>query len=421
MRVSAITSFSTNISQPKKNDRHGSFIYGVNEIKSNNSPSFGVLIIDNIYNWGIRKINQGYSNRAQQQINKIRHAVLDDVDLLASRKGVSKESVQKEYGTAISKGGIIPKYDDKEVGLNKVVGYSLEKLETIKKAVVPVLETAEAKKTNTLTEKISAPSGIIIHGRAGGGKHYFAQSLLEHIDYKANRLSLPIKTITVNQEWWKGDTKENIETLQKAFKEARKNNKKGEQTILYIDNMNEIFTAENNEKLVQEFTKQTQHPKKDGLTWIGTIENTDNLTKSFFKPSRTSLFIEIDKPKSESEAQALLYHFVSKTGRESQFDERYIMDYTRNSDIPFTPDKIKQIVKFADDELRMAKDYSSKRKGNFKAPILDMQMMMGVDFVARYNKDKVLPPIKREAVNIPMETRLNLKNSVYENKKVVNC
>lgn len=416
MRITAVTSYNNNINRINKNNKSTQKREMTTLKQYNNSPAFGKFILDNIYNWSMRKMNESMKYQAMQQIQETRKQVLDDVELLAKRQGVSREAIESQYGKYIQRGGIKPKYNGEEVGLNKIVGYSQEKLELLKKVVVPIINLSEAKKTGKkISQDINVPSGIIMYGREGSGKYFTAQALLDHIDHKAKSNDLPIKTMTVSGEWWKGDTQENIETIQKAFKEARKNSANNEHTIIFIDNMDELLTSKNNTQLKDELIKQTQHPKKDGITWIGTVDDINHLSRPFFRRARTSLFAEIDKTRSEAESLALYKYFVSQTGRESRFDEKYILDYTRNSKIPCTPKKIKQIVKFANDELKMTQDYNSPKKGVYIAPLDNMQLMMGVDYVAKYNYNKVVKPFEKQDTYIPKNLFIDSSSPIHEN------
>lgn len=416
MKISPVT-YTNHINTNKKSSNISTPDRVVYNVAGNNSPNFGRFIIDNIVHWGIKKMNQSKATQIEHQVREMRKQVLDDVGLLAAREGISREAVNKNFGDAIKTGGIPPKYDGKEVGLNKVVGYSLEKLEFLKRIVVPIMDTAKAKKTGIPSENpIKAPGGIILYGRSGSGKYFAAGSLLEHLNIKAQNENLPINTVHIKGEWWKGDTPENISALRNGFNEAKEKGQKGEHTVILIDRMNELFTAENSKALNKEFVEYTKDPVKDGFTWIGTVDDANDITQPFFNPQRTGLFVRFDKAKTEGESIALYQHFISQTNRECLFDQKYILDYTRDSEIPITPKKIKQIVKFADDELRMSEDYSTKSKGTYKAPIYNMQLMMGVDYVAKYNNNTVIKPVKKPVkMYIPRGLFVNDDNPFIEN------
>lgn len=419
MRITAITGYNNNTSISKPTEKNY-YNYASNNIQPqkslNNSPNFGRFIIDNIYNWSIKKTNEANAQRVQQKIREIRKQTLDDVELLAQRQGVSRETIEQHYKKEIQIGGIRPKYDGKEVGLNKIVGYSLEKLGFLKKVVVPIMQSAEAKKTGMkIYDDVKVPGGIILYGRSGSGKYFAADALLEHIGLKAEKYNLPVNTMKVSGEWWKGDTRENIDTVRNAFEIAKEKGAKGERTVILFDRMNELMTAENAKKLKTEFLEQTTNSDKNGITWIGTIDDLNDVIKPLYERNRTGLFVRFDKPKTEGEALALFNHFVANTGREIKYDQKYILDYTRNSEIPCTPKKIKQIVKFADDELRMTEDYSDPKKGTYTAPLENMQMMMGVDYVAKYNKNIVIKPNHTNKTKPPEELLINDIDPFHEN------
>lgn len=408
MNITPITSINLPKTRRNTNEAQQRTNSSILSVKKSTSPNFGVLILDDLYNWGIKKANKSLTESAKKEINAIRQSVLDDVELLSKRQGVSRDTVKKIYGTAISEGGITPKYDGNEVGLNKVVGYSLEKFEILKRVVVPVLKSAEAVKTGENLKHERVPNGIILYGRPGSGKSFFGKSIVEHIAHKAKSDNLPIRTVTVSSEWWRGDTEKNLDAIRTTFNNARKEGEKQNKTVIFIDKLDDILTAENGENLRDELLKQTENSSKDGIVWLGAVSDVRDMPPQLLDKTRTDMFIEIDKTKSESESQALLKHFVANTGRASKYDEGYLYGYIRDSEIPFIPQKIKQIVSFADDELKMTKDYSTKRRGTYTAPIYNIQLMMGADYVSKYNKNKIVKPYDKTNIQIPVSQNIDV-------------
>lgn len=412
MKITPSYSFQT-IQRNQTTNNNKSYQYNSSPKPKTTSPNFGMLIVDDLYYWGVRKANKNFLEQTAKQLVAIRKDVLNDVELLSKRHGVSKTTVENHYDKYIKRGGIKPKYDGKEVGLNRIIGYSMEKFELLKQLVVPVLDNAKSMKAGKTADN-PMPHGLILYGRAGSGKKYLADSLLEHFSYKAAEEGLPIKTIKVSGQWWQGGTEENVELLKAAFSQARKNGQENNHTVIYIEKLGELLTAENGDVLKAELIKQTQHPQKDKFTWIATVDDIKDLSRPFLKSSRVNMYMEIDKTSSESESLALLNHFISKTGRASEYDEEYIQSYIRDSKIPSIPKKIRKIVEFADNELRMAKDYSTPKKGTFIAPINNMQLMMGADFVSKYNRNRVLSPFEKKEVIIPDRLKIKTDRAVLE-------
>ena len=409
MKVTAINSYqyNSNLGNNKVNPKQNT--YSKPQKPINNSPSFGMFVLDDIYNWSVRRANKYYLEQAAAQVNTMRRESLNDIELLTKRHGVSKKTVEEQYGKAIARGGIPPRYNGNETGLNRIVGYSMEKFEILKRVIVPILDTAEAAKAGKESAEINTPNGIIFYGRPHAGKKYLSMSILEHLNYKAKLEELPIKTYMVSEDWWQGGTEKNINTLRSAFQEARKNSEKGEYTVMFIDNLNDIMTAKQGNLLRMELFQQTHNDPKEKVTWIGTIDDVRDLNRQLFRQNRVDMFMEIDKPKSEGESLALLKHFIAETGRATNMDENYISGYIRNSKIPALPGKIKEIVDFADDELSMSKDYHTKKWGKHVEPIHNQPLMMGADYVSKYNRNRVILPYEKKHIQIPQKLIVNTR------------
>ena len=63
----------------------------------------------------------------------------------------------------------------------------------------------------------------------------------------------------------------------------------------------------------------------------------------------------------------------------------------------------------------MTEDYSDPKKGTYTAPLENMQMMMGVDYVAKYNKNIVIKPNHTNKTKPPEELLINDIDPFHEN------
>lgn len=358
MEVSTITNFRNiqnnryNNYQPKGLNSNNNYHLG--RIQAHKSPNFGLFIVDDLFCWGMRKLNTHRENLRYQQIKKVHQKVGNDIEILAKRMNISKEKAAERYHEDLNIGGIEPRKDGYEVGLNKVLGYSLEKLEMIKKVVVPIIKTQTAKLAGKeIPKDVIVPNGILIHGAPGTGKSHMADSLLEHLNKKG------VNTITINQPWHKGDTDENIFAIWKTFEKAQKDAKNGKHTVIQINEFDKIINHPNAEMLQNEFAYQTQHPAKDGVTWIATTNDKSKLPDWMFDKNRTSIVMPLGEMKSDAEVSSVLSHFIAKSGRKDNTDHDIILDYMKKKNMTKTPGKIQELVKETDRRLN-AKDSSGE-------------------------------------------------------------
>lgn len=382
MEISTITSFRTVQNKNNQPQQISVKNYQFNNIRQNRntSPNFGKYVLDDLFFWGKKKLNNAREAQRNYHVKNLHKKALDDIKILSKRLGISEFQAEKKYQADLDLGGIKPKLDGHEVGLNKVIGYSLEKLELIKQAVVPIIKTQEAKQAGKeIPFEYSVPSGIILHGEPGTGKSHMAESLLEHIGIKARDKNLKINTIIIDKPWDKGDTDENIFAIWKTFEKAQEAGKKGEHSVIMINNFDKLMSAKDAEILQNEVSYQTQHPAKDGITWIATINDKNKLTEEYYDKNRTSLMMPIGRMKSEAEVSAVFSHFIAQVNRKDKLNHDEILDYAEQNNLPFVPGKIKKVIDNVDDFLMKNKDKSEYEEhfgqtfntGGYKEPVRD--------------------------------------------------
>ena len=383
MEISTVTNFRTldnrnNNHQLKNNRLNYQSIPA--RVGQNNSPNFGKFLLDDLFFWGKRQLNHTRESQKKFHVKQLHKKALNDIKILSKRLGISEYAASKKYQNDLDIGGIKPKYNGYEVGLNKVIGYSLEKLELIKQAVVPIIKTQEAKQLGKdVSFEYQVPAGIILHGEPGTGKSHMAESLLEHIGIKAKEKNLKINTIVIDKPWDKGDTDENLFSLWDTFENAQKAGKNGEHSVIMINNFDKLMSAKDAELIKLEVAYQTQHPAQDGVTWIATINDKNKLTEEYYDKNRTSIMMPIGRMKSDAEVSAVFSHFIAETNRKDKLNHDEILDYAKENNLPFVPGKIKKVIDNVDKFLKETKDKSKYEKhfgqtfdtGEYKEPVRD--------------------------------------------------
>jgi len=385
MNITAITSYNS-ISgiqnQPKKNNNQVKTIQPVR--LQNNSPSFGRFLIDDLFFWGKKKLNNSREIIRQNQIKDVRSQVHDDIALLSNRLGISKDEAKTRYQADLDIAGIQPSLNGHEEGLNRVVGYSLEKLELMKKAVAPILNSVNGK-----TSQYPVPNGIILYGPHGTGKSYMAASLMEHLSIKSPKYKNPvygsnplyinkIKTKTIDKNWTTGDTDDNFEALFETFEQAKRDGGNGFHTVILINDFDKLMKNSNTKLLQKELEFSTQHPSKNGITWIGITNDITKQPEWIFDTNRTSMIIPVKGYKTDAETSAAISHFISEVGRKDNSNHNKILDHLNTTQLPKFPQYIMEFVDKVNRNL-MSKDYYSCRTGQYKAPVKDKLLMAAID------------------------------------------
>ncbi len=408
MNITTITNFRTIQNQNHTQRRENPYTeYEVNRVRNNNSPNFGWFGIDDLFCWGVRKLNSNRENLRQEQIKNVYKKVGNDIDLVAKRFGIPREAAAEKYQDDLNIGGIEPNGNGYERGLNRVIGYSLEKLEMIKKVVVPVIKSQQLKLAGKeLPADIIVPNGVLIYGERGAGKSHMAGSLMEHLHIKG------VDTVTINKPWYKGDTDENIFAIWDTFEAAQKNAKEtGKHTVIEINNLDQIMEHPDADLLKTEIAFQTQHPALDGVTWVATTNNKNKLPNWIFDKNRTSIIMPLGEMKSDAETSAALSHFIAQTDRRDKTDHDVILDYMKHNSIRKLPGKIKEIVENADSMLKNKDYYGQSRTfdswdiGSHKESIKNKDMKKAIDILAE------------KLNNENLQRKLNIfDNTNFENK-----
>ena len=195
----------------------------LNTPKAHN-PSFGWFIIDDLFFYfRDKKMNKVQNEQRLEQIRETNQKVVDDITLLSQKFRIPMDVAKAKYENYLNIGGITPSKNGMEVGLNKVIGYSKEKLDLIEKVVTPIVARQTAiKNGEEPSDEFTIPNGIILYGPNGRGKSFTAESLIEHFEKKAKKENLNIKTKYLSGRWQEGDTDKNANMIYETFQKAKK-------------------------------------------------------------------------------------------------------------------------------------------------------------------------------------------------------
>lgn len=373
------------ISQQKTNPSQNTHLSY--QTKPQSTPAFGSSMIEDMYYYMIRTLNNRREQQRKEQIRQVEKKIQDDTAILAQRLGVSKEEAEQRYNEYIALGGLPYKGSGKEVGLNRIMGYSQEKLDLIRDGVTPIVMQVKATRDGEeLPEDIVVPNGILLYGPTGTGKSYMADAFLEHARQKDSL----IKTKEINVPWYLGDTDENIDLICYPFEEAKKKHKEdGSHTIILLNNIDGLFDTPNIELLEGEFEYQTRTPAKDGITWIATTNNVQAFPRWMFDPARYGIDVKLDRVASDIEKSATLSYFIAAQDRKDLTNHDLILDKMNNNGIKFYPPEIKAVMDIVNSKLSK-RDHGNWERGYYRAPVKNEDVFEAIDSYLNNKNYKLL-------------------------------
>lgn len=349
-----------------------------NKHQSHN-PSFGWFGIDDLFYYFNRDLNKSREAKRKEQIEETNQKVVDDISLLAKKLRIPSGVAKEKYNEYLKIGGIEPKRNGHEVGLNQVIGYSKEKLDLIKDVVTPIVASQmAAQKGETLSEEFNIPNGVIFYGPKGRGKSYMAESLMDHFQAKNKDMYLNIRTVRLDKPWAKGDTDENAYAIADAFQEAKKYHEENNgHTVIYIDEFDKLLNETDNPILCAEFVTGATNCKDNGITWVGNIISPKAQPDWLFNPNRTSVCVPI-RSISDTEMSAVMSYFWARHNRKDDSNHNQILNYLNDNAINLYPPQFKNIAEGINKSLGK-KDYDSYKRGHYKEPVRTNDVISAIE------------------------------------------
>lgn len=378
--VSGQNTLQNNHSKMSINQNYSSF----NTSKTHN-PSFGWFGVDDLFYYGNRKLNESREAERRIERERVNQKVLNDIEFMAKRLRIPKDAAIERYNESLKIGGIEPNKNGYEVGLNKVIGYSAEKLDLIKDFVAPIITYHTAiEKGQTPPDDIKLPNGVVFYGPTGNGKSYFIENLKEHFDEKKKKDYLRIQTVELDRPWAEGDTKENLDAIFKIADSAFDYSyNTPAHTIVFINGLQHLLDEEKNPKLCAAFYTLAALGGENGLSWAGTIDDPRNVPEWLFDPMLTSKEIGL-KGISDVEQSALMSYFWAQKDRKDNTDHAKLLDYMQSEGLRISPPDFKRISEIVDRKLKQEKDYDSEKRGRYRAPVTTKDVIAGIQ---QYNAD----------------------------------
>jgi len=354
------------------------------------------------FDWGYyfaQKLRERREKKKEDQFKKLENIIHNDAKFYAERNGLSLTYAQEKFDEEILSAAIPLKKNGREEGLNKIVGFSVEKYQVLRDVMLPLVYA----KRNPNNHERKVPNGVMLYGPPNTGKTHFAKAMQEHIE---------LKGLGDFREFiLKGEDLENNNymLLYDFFEEAKQRYKDtGERQILFFDDLHKLFD-EDWEDMGDVFLGETKDCSKNGITWIGTTNFPQALPDLLYKPSRLSVDINIDKL-CDGEKSAIMSYFWIQKNRKDDSDHDNILSANADSGFHYYPPEVAQIARSVDEDLTENSDRKSYLDG-----ITSVRKPVTTALVNKYIKEYKENEYLGEFQNADMDTDMskNYKSIVY--------
>lgn len=376
MKISPVFSYSTNNSKQNHKNIPAKNISGdgINFSKQ----SFKGSLVDEMYTYFQKRLNDGREEMRKDQIKQVWVKVTSDVAMVSDRLGITFRDARERYDKYVELGGIPAKKDGNEAGLNKVVGYSLEKLDLIKDAVSPIVLMLKDRSENKDVEAYlkNIPKGILFYGPGGSGKNFMAECFYEHFQEVASQKKLKINTIEMNKPADSVDDEEMINYIRETFENAECWDGT-KHTVIYIKSFDD-YVDNCSDNVLAELALQMTAANERGITWMAVSNKGAELPDWVFNPSRLSIAKPV-RDIADNEMSAVMSYFWAKAGRYDKSNHDQIINFCKLNGVNLYPPYFMKVSELVCKDLKP----------------MDKTFNNGAEFIAPVETDNVLAVIKR--------------------------
>ena len=406
MKISPIIGYNYSTKQTKtKSNGTDTLSVSYNTSQISKKPSFGLYLIDDMFYYFRGKANGERAESRNDQIQQIWTKVTSDVAMVSDRLGIPFSDAKEMYDKYLELGGLKANRNGDETGLNKVVGYSLEKLDLIKEVVSPIvlLLKNSYKKDEVEKYKEAVPSGILLFGPGGLGRNFLTECFYEHLQAIANKKDINLVTVEMNKEIDPANEDELIEYIRNTFENAECWD--GEKhTVIFIKNL-EKYIDNASEDVLAELAFQMTGARDKGITWLATTEKGADLPDWVFNPSRLGVAKSI-REMENNEMSAVMSYFWAKLGRFDKSNHEEILNFCKSNAITLAPPMFAIIAENVGDRLS---DFDKKYAGepDYVAPVTTEEVIAAIrEYNVKRNSDSNNEKQQRNKYTGPEEERL---------------
>lgn len=286
-------------------------------------------------------LDKKYDQERNNEIKKVAEELKNDINKLAEENHLTFEEAKIYHDNYLKTAMIKPNGDGNEIGLNAVMGYAPTKYKLAVDFITPLV----AKEKGLEFKDKSVPNGMLLYGPHGSGKTYMADKTCEHLKHFGVNV-IDITLDDVNHD-------KNEEMIYEAFEQGKKHYKEtGKYTVINFTKDFDEFFINRKKSLetiheVRMFLACADNCRDEGVTWIGTANNPQEIDSAVMLSGRTDIKLPVGNMKNFSAADMLKYTLLKNGELEAakKIDYELVVDVMEVDLLAFTPAEYDDIVK----------------------------------------------------------------------------
>ena len=386
MKISPITSYNYSIKKTSSQTTSSQKLNSNNFFHNSTKPSFGSYLIDDMFYYLRGQKNGEREEFRKDQIEQIWTKTTSDVSMVSDRLGITFRDAKEMYQEYLELGGIKANRNGNESGLNKVVGYSLEKLDLIKEVVAPIvlLLKNNDEKEDVQKYREAIPSGVVLFGPHGFGKDFLTECFYEHLQTVAKQKDVKLVTVDMDEPVNPDDEDGMIQYIRNTFENAECWDGK-KHTVIFIRNLDD-YLDKASDNVVTELAFEMTGAKDKGITWIAKSDKGADLPDWIFSPSRLGVAKSI-RDINAREMSTVMSYFWAKFGRFDKSKHEEIMKYCKTNSVVLTPPMFAEVADLVNDKLSES-DRTYANEPDYIAPVTTEEVLYGIkEYEAKKNKE----------------------------------
>lgn len=336
-------------------------VYGKAQVLMNQSPSFKAFGLDDLLLLLaifspfiaaatmsiIEQVKTNYQTKAYEKERLLKEARVKaqfekDMTKFANTMNLSPKNAKAYFEKYLATSHIESEgIANKEIGMNAVMGYSLEKYKLIKDVLTPVVVAQrannKAKRSEDIEDKVLAakarekvPNGILLYGPPGTGKTHIAEKICEHLEHFGAGFEKLTLSLGVGK---------NLARIEEITENAKnKFERTGEYTVVLLNDFTSVLRKGAREFDTMLNTIETA--KDNGMIFIMTTNSPEEIDKAVLREGRINHKILIGEMENFENAEMINYalHSYAETREKAKdFDIQKVVDKMSEEKWQFTP------------------------------------------------------------------------------------
>lgn len=323
-------------------------------------PSFGIsetLLVIAIYEiiacgglYGYSRIagniekNKIENNCRTEKENNIKEAIKNNMQETAARFEIS-ETEAMAFRKKVLETIQLPYYNNgKEIGLNSVVGFEIEKYKIMNDYIFPIVACQNVPDWYP-TDEIEVPNGMLLKDSFAHNGKYVMDKTCEHLE----KLGINILSIKLSES----DHEKNADIIEETFEEARElYEEKGIRSVIKFDDEIDSILCDRKTSTatlpeITAFLNNAEDCSAEGVSWIGCTRWTSFMDPAVLRAGRTDIKLDIPEMNYQTVKDTFKYFLISQGQKDANIDFWEIDDRTNTNMRYLNPRQIEYIIKSA--------------------------------------------------------------------------